>query len=431
MNNPPVSALRGRNKSWANLFVGLYFLCGLNFSFANEILTLPAAIEQTLKFNADLQLFPYQLRTAEALKKQAKLTPQVQLNLDIENALGTGNNNGVSNSEATLSLGQVIELGGKQDKRLSAATAHLKQVQQQYKLKRLDVLVETSRRYHEVLRLQTLDNSYNQYIKETQKVLTIIERLAKSGSVGRAHIIKIKLETSRAQASQKRLLTKLSQAKKDLAMMWQGAVTFDKVAGVLTDIPQLPTRQQMTVKLETLPQIALQQAQTELAQQQLDLAKANGINDLDVGVGFRHFAETDDQALVFQFSMPLGKQNPNQGNILAAQTRYEQNQLQQTLLQQTLQLRLTAKQESLFAHYDYAKTLRDELLPEAKLLRKETAKGYQYGQYSILEWIDAQKTQFVLIQESIKIHNQIYLELLALEKLSGQPLLTDSGANDD
>jgi cobalt-zinc-cadmium efflux system outer membrane protein len=423
--------MRGWNKKWFSFLTNLYFLCGVNVAFANDILTLPDAIDQTLKFNADLQLFPYQVRAAEALKIQATLKPQTTFNLDIENAFGTGDNTGLSNSETTLSLGQVIELGGKQANRLGEATAQIEQIRQQYNLKRLDILAETSRRYHEVLRLQALNNSYSRYIKEAQKSLKIIERQARFGSVGLAHIIKIKLEIARAQASQKQWLTQAKQEKKQLAMMWQGAVDFSSVAGTLTQAPSLPTQQQMTVKFESLPKFALQQAQTALALEQLELAKANGVNDVEVGLGFRHFAETDDQALVFQFSMPLGQQNPNQGNILAAQTRYEQSQLQQTLLHKTLQLALKTKQESLFANYDYAKTLRDELLPKAKRLLKETAKGYQYGQYSILEWIDAQKTQFVLIQESINTHNQIYLELLALEKLSGQPLLTDSGVNND
>ena len=412
------------------LVMGLFIFCYQGVLQAKEVLSLPKAFEQTLNFNADLQLFPYQVRSAEASKVQANLKPQAKVTLELENAFGNGDNTGLSQSETTLTLGQIIELGAKRKNRLRTADAKVDQLQKQYDLKRVDVLAETGRRYHDVLRLQSIGDSYNRYIQRAQKALKTIKNLARSGSVGQAHVSKINLEVARAKAAQKQISTQSSQAKRKLAMMWQDPVNFEIVEGDLTKIPTLPSQQQIAVKLETIPLIRLQQSQVELAQQRLQLAKANGTNDIDVGLGVRHLAETDDQALVFQFSMPIGQQNPNRGNILSAQTEYEQSQLQQSLMQKTMRLNLTERQQRLFSDHAHAATLQ-QLLPQAEQLLKQTAKGYLHGQYSIMEWVDAQKTQFELEQESINTHSQIYLSLLELERLSGQSLLTLAGESNE
>jgi cobalt-zinc-cadmium efflux system outer membrane protein len=419
------------NKTALGFVIGIVLLAYQGHLQAKELLTMPMAIEKTLSGNPILQLLPYQIRSAEAFKVQANLIPQPTVSLDLENAFGNGDNTGLSTSETTLTLGQVIELGDKRNSRFDAAKAKVYQLQKQVNIKQIDTLTETGKRYHEVLRLQAIADNYSGYIKQTEVTFSSIIKLAKSGSVGQAHITKIALEVAKLQAKKKRVLTRLRHEKTTLAMMWQQPVDFDRVAGALTKVPVLPTQQAMAALLNTNPQAELQQAEVALAQRRLQLALSQGQNDIEVGIGLRHLAETDDQAFVFEFSMPMGQKNPNKGNILAAQSTYQESQLKQLLLQKDTEMTISGLQDVLFANHEHAITLKKQLLPQVKKLLNQIINGYQHGQYSIIEWLDAQKMQFELQQESINTHNQIYLGLLELERLSGQALLKQAGVNND
>jgi outer membrane protein, heavy metal efflux system len=419
------------NKARLGFVIGIVLLAFQGHVQAKDVLTMPMAIEKTLKGNPTLQLLPYQIRSAEAFKVQANLKPQATVSLDLENAFGNGDNTGLSTSETTLTLGQVIELGDKRKWRFDTAEAQVYRLQKQANIKQIDTLTETGQHYHEVLRLQAIDDNYARYINQTEATLSSIKKLARSGSVGQAHITKIALEVAKLRAAKKRVLTRLTQKKKTLAMMWQQPVDFDRVAGALTQIPLLPTPQTMAALLKTNPQAELQQAEVDLAQQRLQLALAEGKKDIEVGIGLRHLAETDDQAFIFEFSMPIGQKNPNKGNILAAQATYQESELKQVLLQKDMAMTMAGLQDVLFANHEHAVTLKQQLLPQANKLLKQIIDGYQHGQYSIIEWLDAQKMQFELQQESINTHNQIYLGLLELERLSGQALLKQVGVNND
>ena len=81
-------------------------------------LTLPQALQRTLQHDTRLQAFPYQLRMAEAAQLQASITPNPELDVSLENVLGTGDSRGVAGPELTLSLSQQIELGDKRQRRV-------------------------------------------------------------------------------------------------------------------------------------------------------------------------------------------------------------------------------------------------------------------------------------------------------------------------
>ena len=62
------------------------------------------------------------------------------------------------------------------------------------------------------------------------------------------------------------------------------------------------------------------------------------------------------------------------------------------------------------------------LLPRSRKLIEDTRQGYLLGQYSVLQWTDAQAERFVLERELIDLYSAIYLLLLELERITGEPL---------
>ncbi len=410
-----------------NATVGLVTLAVHLTANANEVIDLNWALKQSLNSNPVLQAYPYDIRISESNRVQVDQAPLPKLTLELENAAGGGDFNGLSQSDTTVSIGQLLERGNKQQFRQNVAKARTEQLHAEYTIDRLDVLTETARRYYEVLRLQEMTTYYEFYSKQQQQSVNKVQQLARAGSVGQADVSKLQLELAKTQAAQLQLHNKLQLAKHRLTTMWLSSTKFEHATGNLLNTPLIPSHSDISIAIENTPDYLVQQSRLSRAEQQLRLAKANGVTDIDVGIGVRHFAETDDQALVFNIAMPLAYRNPNRGNIAAAQARFERNQQQQDWTRQHLTLTMEDIQQRLSAIQIHTKTIRQQLLPQAQQLVDNTERGYRIGQYSILQWLDAQKTQFQLQRELITSYSQLHLGLLELQRLTGQSFISTKG----
>ena len=420
---------RFRTKVKTHSSCGLFATCLLGISltpwqasFAQDSIDLAWAYEQTLINNNQLKAYPYELRIAEAGKIQAGVKPNPRIGVEIENVLGTGDLGGLDDAEYTLALSQTIEMGAKLESRVRVADARSQAKQTGYQLKRLDVLAETSRRYYQTLRLQRLQSIVAGRIEHEQQALKVIKRRAQAGAVGQADVSKMVLRLAHSQAMQQQLTDELSLAKTRLAAMWMSEADFDMVKGDLSQWPTLPDTVTLNTAIETAPKYLHHLAKQRLTDSRLQLAKANGYNNIDYGLGVRRFEKSDDQALVFNISMPLTFENPNRGRIAAAYAEKELVDVQGEFSLAELKLELAEIQQRMLANSRHATAVAEQLLPRARTLLKDTEKGYQQGQYSVLQWVDAQTELFDLEYQLIEIQTRIYLQLLELERVTGQPM---------
>lgn len=230
-----------------------------------------------------------------------------------ENVLGSGDYSDTDQAEITLTLGQTIELGGKRESRIALATTSRQNQQTEYELARLDVLAETSRRYYKLLRLQFLQDWIDKRADSERDALNVIQRRAKAGAAKQADVTKMQLKLSRSKALATQLKGQASLARANLAAMWSASPSFTRASGNLLSLPTVPDSAGITETLIKSPAFMRQQVLQRLAEAQVQLARANSKVNLDVGVGLRRFEATDDQALVFNISMPIPISNPNRG----------------------------------------------------------------------------------------------------------------------
>jgi cobalt-zinc-cadmium efflux system outer membrane protein len=389
---------------------------------AQGSISLAKALQLSLANNRDLQLYPYQRNSSEALLLQAGLRPLPNAELMVENALGGGDYNSFDASESTLALSQVIELGEKREQRIAVAQARQNQLSTEYELSRLDVLAEASRRYYYVLALQAKAGINAQRLTEDLKALEVIISRTRAGAAAAADVSKLELRVARSRATEQKLRNEQILAARRLSAMWQAEPDFERVEGQLSVIPTLPTLPALRSAIDRTPRLEQQFALQRLADARVELAQANGRSDLTLGLGLRHFEASNDQALVFSVAMPLAFRNPNEGRIKAARADRQRSTRKTELLMQTLELELLQIYQQLQNNRDRALQVRDELLPRSHKLIEDTRQGYQLGQYSVLQWTDAQAERFALERELIDLYAAIYLQLLELERITGEPL---------
>ena len=389
-------------------------------------LSLKQALTNTEQNNTLLLQYPYQQAQAQAMAQQAEITPQPELALEAENIFGSGSYSSLDRAEYTLSLSQNIELGDKANKRLMLAQASGDYEQAEYVLTRLDVLAETSRRYYQLLQLQSMQQLLGERLKLEQQALATLKRRARAGVVTQADVAKMDLRQAQTQSAQQRLASQYALQQLRLASMWQAEADFDQVSGDLLQLPELPKREQLLNALQQSPAIFQQQALLRLSDAQVNYAESEASSNLNLGVGFKHFKASDDNALTLSFSVPLAFQNKNAGRIKAAKAQQQLSVLQQQQQRQQLTLQLLEYQMHIQHAAAAVQMINEALLPKAQKLSVSIQAGFKKGRYTVLQWIDAEAELFALQQQRLSFSHSIYLYLLEIERITGQAMSAPS-----
>ena len=92
---------KARPMTWLNalstsIIIGLFSSFYQSQAIAKDAISLSWALQQTVANNPVLQSYPYELRIVEASQVQANLTPAPSINIELENALGSGEFTGLS-----------------------------------------------------------------------------------------------------------------------------------------------------------------------------------------------------------------------------------------------------------------------------------------------------------------------------------------------
>ena len=407
----------------AGRLLGVLMMGFSSVSLANTtVLTAEEAVEKTLRHSPALQSFPYQQRAIEADVLQAGLKPNPVVKADLENVFGTGDNRFLTGAELTLSLSQLIEMGDKRQQRINVANARLPALQQQYEVQRLDVVAQTLRHFYQAMRIDAMIEWNQRRIKKEQMALKVINQRAAAGAVGDADALRMQLRLARSENQQKQLTNERQLAYQKLAANWAGAVDFESLSGDLTVLPAVPETAALNQAISQTPAYLQVHALSRLREAQIVLAEAESAADITIGAGIRRLEAANDNALVFSFSMPLQLNNRNQGNIARANAEYQQ-QLQTMQLTVT-QIELALAEIRLAMHNNLALTLslQKDLQPVAEALLSSTAAGYELGQYSVLQWVDAQNELFAVERELIEAQTAVHLQMLELERLTGNAL---------
>tara|TARA_B110000211_G_C14046979_1_gene539456 strand:- start:657 stop:1847 length:1191 start_codon:yes stop_codon:yes gene_type:complete len=381
-------------------------------------LSLKQALQLTLQYNPQLKAYPYYVRQLEGEYNQADISPAPRAELEL------------SSDEATLTLSQSFELGEKRKARVGFTHAKQQQLQTEFEIAKLDILAETSRRYYQLLALVQQKNLLTIRIGQENRALKIIKQRAEAGAVAEADVATMALGLARSNNTLEQLEFSIQLQKTTLSTMWleQEKKEFKNLKGNLSILPQLPSDEVLTQIIEEginqLPDFRYQVALSRLEDSRVSLTQSNGSANINLGLGLRHNDTRDDQSLVLTASMPLNFSNPNRGRIASTQALQALSYEQVELTRQQLSIELTRIRTQLRKELQQAKRINDELLPLASELLSATQKAYRQGQYSVLQWIDAQNQVFNLEQDLINSQVRIFNQVLELERILGQSIIS-------
>lgn len=402
-------------KGWTLALAGVIGVTSSS-AFAEDV-TLEAAIRRTLEKNPALRA---EGATVDALESQMRLdglAPAPTLGADLENVAGTGALSGVHSAEATLRLGQVIELGGKRAARQARGLADVERQQNAVHQRRLDLAAETTRRYIAVVEGQHELALARQQWTLTQETEAAVRHRVQRGVAPEGDQALAQIAVVRAEIAHEHAEHELASAQFALVALW-GESTANPIecTGDLLTLPALPDFAVLASRLADTPEtVAFRLEANRLAADRV-LARAAARPDLSLSLGVRRIEALDDQGLVMSFAMPFG--TAERSAYAVARTEAEQSALEARQQAAALEAR-----QKLFARYQELRHARTEfdaltqrMIPAAEKGLALTRAGYDDARYSILQLTQAQSTLLQLQLERFAAAARFHKHLAEIER---------------
>ncbi|MBY0401380.1 TolC family protein [Myxococcota bacterium] len=373
----------------------------------------------------------YEIRRREALAIQANLIPNPTLSLDVEDFIGPSQQKSYGYQQTTLSLAQLVELGGKRGARRRLADRDRDVATWDFETRRVAVLADTTKAFLFLLALQ-----------ERQKLLQDLERIAAEmlrsvASTVRAGAVS-PVEEDRAQVNLDRVRLDVAQVENDLevarallAASWgQSQASFDRATGDLWTLPPTPNESTLLAVVQESPELARWDAEIAQREAAVALERSARIPSVEVSLAGRHHELGNVGGVVAGITIPMPLFNRNQGNILAARQQIVRARAEQQQADVSVRSALASSFQAFVIASRQVETLRDQIIPRAGRVFEKTRKGYATGLFRYVEVLDAQRTLFGARRELLDAVLALHLAATDLERLTGTPLAQLSRSSD-
>ncbi|MDX2224081.1 MAG: TolC family protein [Rhodospirillaceae bacterium] len=387
-------------------------------------LRLEDALARAIAANPTLQGHSFVLAEADARRDQAALRPAYELGLEVENVFGTGQVRTFGDTEATLRLGTVLELGGKRDRRMASADRERELVAIAKEAERLDILAEAARRFILVLAEQERVKLAAQNRDLAARTVDVVRERVAQGRASPVESANAALALVQAELSMRDRETALREAWAALAASWGDPpeAARGEAVGAFADLPPAAPFAELAAAVERNPDIARFASERRVNESKLRLAEANRTPDVTAGLGLRRLQATKDQALVFSVSVPLGSASRSAPYEREALSRLEQGRFEEAAARAELVATLYGLYQRLdTARHSYAR-IQDAALPEATRAEQLTDDGFRSGRFSLLELTVARQALLAVREQAVATaatYHQLYLDI---ERLTGRPL---------
>jgi cobalt-zinc-cadmium efflux system outer membrane protein len=389
---------------------------------ASRPISLPQALQRALAANPRLTAAERDIGIATGLKIQAGALPNPDLSFELDNALGSGPYKGLRSAETNLQLSQLVELGGKRDARLVAGEAGIGTAVWQRRATRLEVLSETAIAFITVVSAQRRIEIFDAQISSLDQLIPLLQRRVQEGASSPAETLRAQVAADLFRVDRERAKTQLATARRDLAiLMGDSSPRFGEAVGRLASIGQPPSFQSVVQAIEANPQLMRWTAVTAQRNAELILARLKPIPDVHLSAGWRHFQDTNDNAVRLGVSIPLPVFDQNTGNIIAAQEMLAKTGAERAVNRLVLVSIAGRAYDALTGALAELKLLRASVIPNARNAAETIQSGYLQGRFTLLELLDVRGSVLqALLREQEALQN-FHIAIATIEGLVGNP----------
>jgi cobalt-zinc-cadmium efflux system outer membrane protein len=393
----------------------------------NEVMTLGRALALTLMHNPALKAYSLEMRAAEARSLQAGLWPNPEIGVEVEEAGGSGARRGFDAAQTTIRLSQLIEMGDKAGKRKRVAAFEEELTELEYQSRKLDVFSAAAKAFVSVVEAQEKLVLSNELLGISEASFDAVEKRVAAGRDSELEKTRASVALAGIRISNGQARRALKHARDRLGLFWgQDEVQFGLAAGDLYGLDRPPRLEDVTERLNENPDYIGRQKEVGRRGAMLDMEKAKGVGDITIAAGTQRFNETDDNAFVFGFSIPLPVSDRNQGSRQEAVHNLAISRHRQRAALLELQNELSKSHQGLVDSYSRAVSLKTEVLPAAERMFNAAVTAYREGKTGYLSVLDAQRTYFMSQTEYLEALVAYHKARTDMDRLVGQSINKES-----
>src|SRR6266436_1749114 len=389
---------------------------------SSRTLSLAQALQRVLAANPRLTAAERDIGIASGLKVQAGALPNPELSFELDNALGSGPYMGLRSAETNLQLSQLVELGGKREARLAAGEAGIGTAVWQRRATRLEVLSETAIAFITAVSAQRRIEIFDEQISSLDQLIPLLQKRVQEGASSLAETLRAQVAADLFRVDRERAKTLLATARRDLAiLMGDSSPRFGEAVGRLANIGQPPPFQSVLQAVDANPQLMRWTAVTAQRNADLILARLKPIPDVHLSAGWRHFQDTNDDAVRLGVSIPLPVFDQHTANIIAAQETLAKTDAERAINKLVLISIAGRAYDALNGALAELKLLRTSIIPNARSASETIQNGYLQGRFTLLELLDVRGSVLqALLREQEALQN-FHIAIATIEGLVGNP----------
>lgn len=412
----------------AGLLVAIMFVPPLAAAPASQ-LDLRDAIEQVLEHNPNFRVYRLRRQALEGELQTADLDPAWQFNAELEKFYGSGDLEEFKGSEWTLTLGRVVERGGKRQARTGVVRHRQALIDAEQQVLELNLLSEAASRLIDVASQQARLEILRRSVELAGSVLDEVNTRIEAGRSHVAERFRAHAALAEAELAVESAEFAMDSARFHLASLWGSTEpAFSSVSANLLQVESIGNVQNLINALEQSPAVTVFTSEARLREAELSLARAQQRADFSVGGGIKHAAEINDTAFVAELSLPLQSKQRARGAMTTAQANLLRVDSEEAVALQKMRGRLLALDQQRQGAVNRFAALQSSIIPQLEQAFEQTRQAYESGLYDYLELSAAQRQLLEAELDLIAAATQAHQLRIEIERLSGQNYQASSRA---
>jgi cobalt-zinc-cadmium efflux system outer membrane protein len=388
----------------------------------SQTITLGAALQRALAASPRLTAAERDIGIARGQRIQAGALLNPELSYEQDNSFGSGIYRGTKSAETTLQISQLFELFGKREARIAAGQAVVEATTVERQAVRLQILSETAIAFLNVLGLQRRIQILDDQVAAIDRLSPLLQRRVDAGASSPAETGRAEVASALVKADRERTKAALASARRELAvLMGDTSPKFGTVSGRLDTTGRPPSFQVVIAAIDASPQLVRWNAVYAQRNAELLLARLRPYPDVRLSAGWRHFNETNDDAVRLSVTVPIPVFDQNQGNILSAQENLAKTRAEREANRKTLLVVAGRAYDTLQGSLRELTILREIAIPKSRQASEAIFEGYGQGRFTLLEVLDAQASVVqAQLREQEALQN-FHVAVATIEGLVGNP----------
>jgi cobalt-zinc-cadmium efflux system outer membrane protein len=288
----------------------------------------------------------------------------------------------------TVQINQPIELGHKRRARVAVAQEEAGLARIEAQARRQAIRADVIAAYHDVLIAGHRLALARALTDLAARTVDVAGKRVAAGKISPIDETRARLAAVDATTASTQATAALAIARTKL-----GALIGRSTVALVDDSDRLPDAASAATADAS---VAVRRARGQLAarQAQADVERAARLPDVTVSIGTKRDDQIGRRQAVVGVSIPLPLFNRNEDALRAALRRTDEAGDELAATRVETAAALTAARTRYEAARDDVLLLRRDVLPNAQAAYEQTLKGFEYGKFSFLDVLDAQRTWF-------------------------------------